>query len=140
MPAVPQGLSEAQFVDLSEKVRSATVHLGDDIQIHGSRAAGTAGPGSDLDIAIRLEPDRFEEFLNARFGAPNPGSAKEKTMQHARQTGKIQAGEAGLRALRKALETDLGMEVDISVIRRSGPFDHGPFFPLKGQGSADDGS
>jgi hypothetical protein len=52
-------------------------------------------------------------------------------MQHARETGKIQAGEAGLRALRKALEVDLGMEVDISVIRHCGPFDQGPYLPLK---------
>ena len=33
-------------------------------------------------------------------------------------------------ALRKALETDLGMEVDISVIREGGPFDQGPYLPL----------
>jgi hypothetical protein len=100
--------------------------------VQGSRVAGTAGPSSDLDIAIRVSPERFEQILANRFGTPTPGSAKAKTMQHARKTGKIQAGEAGLRTLRKALEIDLGIEVDISVIRLGGQFDRGPYLPLAG--------
>jgi hypothetical protein len=52
-------------------------------------------------------------------------------MQHALATGKIQAGEAGLRGLRRELERQLGMEVDISIILRDGPFDKGPSIPLK---------
>ncbi len=52
-------------------------------------------------------------------------------MRHARETGKIQAGEAGLRSLRKELEADLRMEVDISVVRKGGPFDKGPYVSLK---------
>jgi hypothetical protein len=105
--------------------------LGNDIHIQGSRAKGTAKPDSDLDVAIRVSPSRFEQFLVERFGVPNPGSAKEKTMKHAAATGKIQSGEAGLRSLRKILETDLGIEVDISVIREGGPFDQGPYLPLR---------
>ncbi len=131
MLAIPEGITEEQFARLSGKVRGAVAHLGDDVQAHGSRVAGGAHPTSDLDIAIRVTPERFEEFLVQRFGTPNRGSAKEKTMQHARKTGKIQAGEAGLRGLRKDLETDLGMPVDISVIRQGGPFDRGPYLPLQ---------
>jgi hypothetical protein len=48
-------------------------------------------------------------------------------MQHAAETGKIQSGELGLRALRKELERELGKEVDISVIRAGGKFDTGPW-------------
>ena len=58
-------------------------------------------------------------------------AGKEKTLLHARQTGKIHSGEAGLRSLRKALEKDLGMPVDVSVIREGGPFDSGPYVALK---------
>lgn len=138
MPTPPQGLTEEQFAALSARVRAAVAHLSDDVQVHGSRAAGTAGPDSDLDIAIRIAPDRFEQFLAERFGTPNHGSARERTLQHARQTGKIQAGEAGLRALRRALEAELFMPVDISVVRLGGPFDQGPFIPLEpAEGSAD---
>jgi hypothetical protein len=131
MLEVPQGLSEEQFAALSARVRLAAGHYGSDIQVQSSRAGGTARPDSDLDIAIRVPRERFEEILLQRFGVPNPGSAKERTMRHARATGKIQAGEAGLRSLRMALEADLGLEVDISVICIDGPFDAPPYLPLK---------
>ena len=51
-------------------------------------------------------------------------------MRHALETGKIQAGEAGLRSLRKALERELGFDVDLSVVLDGGPFDRGPYIPL----------
>ncbi|MGB9752828.1 nucleotidyltransferase domain-containing protein [Roseiflexus castenholzii] len=91
---------------------------------------GTARPDSDIDIAIRVSPERFNQLIRERFGTPNPGSAKERTMLHALETGKIQAGEAGLRGLRKSLEERFGYPVDISVIREGGPFDRGPWVPL----------
>ncbi len=52
-------------------------------------------------------------------------------MLHAIETGKIQAGEAGMRALRRALEADLERAVDLSVIRRGGPFDNEPWLPVQ---------
>src|SRR5213594_1483421 len=127
MLAIPQGLSEEQFHALSAKVRALAGHLGPDINVHGSRAAGTARPDSDLDIAIRVSVERFEQLVIQKFGVPRPGSAKARTMQHARETGKIQAGEAGLRTVRKALEADLSIAIDLSVIREGGPFDQGPY-------------
>lgn len=131
MLSIPQGLTEESFAALSAKVRAAAASVGEDIQVQGSRAKGTARPDSDLDIAIRVSPQRFEEILRGRFGAPIPGSAKARTMQHARDVGKIQAGEVGLRPLRKELEAGLGTAVDISVIREGGLFDQGPYVPLK---------
>jgi predicted nucleotidyltransferase len=131
MLEVPQGLSEEQFAALSARVRSAAGDYSSDIQVQGSRVKGTARPDSDIDIAIRVPKERFEEILRDRFGVPNPGSAKERTMRHARAKGKIQAGEAGLRSLRTALEVELGIEVDISVICIGGEFDVAPFIPLR---------
>src|SRR5437762_3010694 len=113
---VPQGLSEEQFAELSARVRLGTGHYGSGLPLQGSRVRGTARPDSDIDIAIRVPHDRFEEILQQRFGVPNPGSAKDRTMQHARATSKIQAGEAGLRSLRRALEAEFGLEVDMSII------------------------
>ena len=97
MLPVPLGLTEEQFAKLSSTVRASAAHLGNDIQVQGSRVTGTAKLDSDLDIAIRVSPERFEQILRERFGTPNPGSAKARTMQHAIETGKIQSGEAGLR-------------------------------------------
>jgi hypothetical protein len=130
-PSSPQGLTEEQFADMSTKVRGGASQFGDDIRVHGSRAAGTARPDSDIDIAIRVPEDKFNQIVRERFGTPNPGSAKERTMMRALETGKIQAGEAGLRPLRQQVSKDLGMDVDISVIRVDGPFDKGPWVPLK---------
>ena len=104
--------------------------ISDDIVVQGSRASGTAKPTSDIDIAIRVDADKFDELIQTSFGTPNPGSAKERTMLHAMEVGKIQSGEAGLRGLRKDLEKLYGMEVDISIIKIGGTFDNPPFIPI----------
>jgi hypothetical protein len=126
----PQGLTPEQFADVGRTVRAGAGHLGDDIVVQGSRAAGTAGPDSDIDLAIRVSPERFDELIKERFGTPNPGSAKERTMEWAMETGKIQAGEAGVSGVRRSLEAQLGMDVDLSVIRTGGPFDNPPFIEV----------
>ena len=51
-------------------------------------------------------------------------------MKYAIDKGIIQAGEAKLSGLRKELEALLGKEVDISVIKKGGKFDSGPWIPL----------
>jgi hypothetical protein len=134
-PSIPQGLTEEQFTWLSEVVRESTIHLGHDVFIQGSRAQGRGPTSSDLDIAILVSSARFDEILRDRFGTPNPVSAKERTMRHASATGKIQAGEAGLRPLRQLLENELQIDVDISVIRRGSLFDAPPYMPLRGEAS-----
>ncbi|MFC9749719.1 putative T7SS-secreted protein [Streptomyces niveus] len=126
-PGPPQGVSAEDFNEAARILRERAGHFGDDIVVQGSRAGGTARPDSDIDFAIRVESDRFDELIGERFGTPNPESAKERTMLHAMETGKIQAGEAGLRGLRKTLEAQLEMEVDLSIIRSAGPFDNPPF-------------
>jgi RHS repeat-associated protein len=129
---VPQGVSPTQFEQLSQRVGTVAEArgLGGDVVVHGSRAAGTAKPTSDLDIAIRVDEATFQQQVSQRFGTPSPGSAKAKTMQHAIETGKIQAGEAGLRPLRKELEKIVGLDVDVSIVRREGPFDQSPTIPV----------
>ncbi|NUT52073.1 MAG: hypothetical protein HOV94_32980, partial [Saccharothrix sp.] len=127
---VPQGLTAGKFAEVSVRLRAGLGAIGEgevDIVVQGSRAAGTARPDSDIDFAIRVSPERFDELIALRFKTPNPGSSKEKTMNHAIATGKIQAGELGLSGFRKTLKADLGMEVDLSVIRVGGPFDNPPF-------------
>jgi len=120
---VPQGLTQEQFDDAGRTIRSRVGNVSSDIVVQGSRATGTAKPDSDIDFAIRVPAAKFDQLIQEKFGTPNPGSAKERTMKHAMETGKIQTGEAGLRPLRKELEDKLKMEVDISIIRKGGPFD-----------------
>lgn len=52
-------------------------------------------------------------------------------MNHAIKTGKIQAGEIKLHAFKEELKVLLGgMKVDLSVIKKGGPFDTPPFIPI----------
>jgi hypothetical protein len=74
--------------------------------------------------------EAFDEAIKTRFGIPNLGSAKERTMLHAIETGKIQAGEAGLRGLRKTVEAIIELDVDISLVRIGGPTDNGTWIKL----------
>lgn len=123
---VPQGLTREQFSTAAATLHKAAAGLDGDIVVQGSRAAGTARPDSDIDFGIRVASPRFDDLISERFGSPNPGSAKERTMLHAAETGKIQAGEAGLSRVRRELETQLDMDVDLSVVRHGGPFDNLP--------------
>lgn len=126
----PQGIEKVQFENIGSFLRSNVNHIGDDIAVHGSRASGTASATSDIDFAIRVSPEKFDSLIKSRFGTPNHGSSKYRTMEHAIKTGKIQAGEAGLHGIRKQLEQKLGIEVDLSVIKIGGPFDQGPYMPI----------
>lgn len=154
-PYVPQGLTPQQFSSAMDSINNRIGNLDADVVVQGSRAAYTARPDSDIDFAIRVEPRVFHQiwddsFTNQRTGSlPNVGSDKEDTAKHALATGKIQAGEARidgytLKNLRKALQEDLGMKVDISVIEIGGPFDNPPFIrpgggPSGGGGSTEGG-
>ena len=128
---LPQGISYEKFSNLSQKLRTRVGNISSDILIQGSRAKGAAKPNSDLDIAIRVTSEDFNDLISKYFGKPNAGSAKERTMLHAIQTGKIQSGEAKLSSFRKELEKDLGMDVDISIIKQGGKFDNPPYIKVQ---------
>lgn len=96
---IPQGLTGAQFDEVTALLHSKTAHIGGDIIVQGSRAVGTEKPTSDIDFGIRVSQQVFDALIQARFGNPTPGTAKERTMQHAIETGKIQTGEVGLRGV-----------------------------------------
>lgn len=128
---VPQGLTDKQFAEMSDLLKSRLGQIGDDIFVQGSRAGGTAKATSDIDIGVRVTKKQFDELIKKSFGTPNPGSARERTMLHAIETGKIQAGEAKLRGLRKELENLLGIEADVSIILEGGKFDNPPYLPIK---------
>lgn len=126
----PQGLSDRQFSQTADTVhaKATEMGLGGDIVVQGSRANGTAKPTSDLDLGIRVSPEKFDDFLNtqSRLKSPNPGSNLAETRVNAEANGIIQRGEARLSTTGKALERNLGMEVDLSVVREGGRFDTRP--------------
>lgn len=128
---IPQGLTGDQFSEMSGLLKNSLADIGDDIFVQGSRAGGTARATSDIDIGVRVGKEKFDLLIKEFFGTPNPNSAKERTMLHAIETGKIQSGEAKLRPLRKSIENLLDMEADISIILEGGKFDNPPYLPIK---------
>jgi Zn-finger nucleic acid-binding protein len=76
----------------------------------------------------------FNRLMEGSFGnpSPNPGSARERTMDHAEAVGKIASRHARLGALRSELADLLGLKVDMSIVRRGGSFDQGPCLPVDG--------
>jgi predicted nucleotidyltransferase len=130
---IPQGMTEAQFARFSQMVReSKASQYGTDIRVHGSRAADTAKKTSDIDIAIRVSPEKFNQILKESFKNVNLGSSKERTMKYAIENGIIQRGEIKLSNIGKQLENKFGFsDVDISVILEGGTFDKGPWITLK---------
>jgi hypothetical protein len=139
LKTTPQGLTDGQFDNLARTVRGVASErgLGSDIVVQGSRAARTARPMSDIDVGIRVSPQEFDRILNSkeqsRLSAPNPNSSLEKTRAGAVERGLIQAGEARLSTTAKAIgqgilpaQPDVKKRVDLSIVRRAGPFDSSP--------------
>jgi RHS repeat-associated protein len=131
----PQGINAKDFSAMSKYLKSTVGDISNDIVVQGSRASGTATATSDVDIAIKVAPEQFDELISKAFGTPNVGSAKWKTMQHAIKTGKITTGDAGLRSVKNGLLEILDMKVDLSVIKKGGPFDNGVQIPIRGGSS-----
>lgn len=135
---VPQGLSDRQAAQTADAVidQARQMGLGDDVVAQGSRVNGTARPNSDLDLAIRVSPEKFDNFLNtdSRLATANPGSSKAATRDWSIDNGIIQRGEARLSPTGRALEAQLGMDVDLSVVRQGGAFDQGPSMDMRTTG------
>jgi hypothetical protein len=127
---LPQGLEKQSFETASKLIRDTAGNISDDIIVQGSRAGGTAPASSDVDFAIRVPKDQFDALIKKYFKTPNPGSTAEITMNYSINNGIIQSGEAKLRSLRLELEKLLGVDVDISIILKDGPFDNGPMIKL----------
>jgi RHS repeat-associated protein len=131
--SIPQGLNKSQFEEISQLARSKAQHIGDDIFVQGSRARGSAAKRSDIDLGVRVSPEKFKQIVTDRMSTLKPDSHKYKTMQKALERGRIHRGEAGLRPVAKEIARKLGVsdnDVDFSIIMEGGIFDKGPFKPL----------
>lgn len=143
----PQGMTEEQFQEVSDQLRrrlkqeaGRTGDLGDDIFVHGSRGRGTAAPEADLDIGIRVSAARFDQLIGDKLVRVKQGGDKWETLKRALERGRLHQGEAGISGVSREIqrlineEMDLGFTkgVQVTVIREAGPFDQGPFIPLRG--------
>ncbi len=132
---VPQGMTETQFAEFSQIIReSKAAQYGADIRVHGSRAMGTATKTSDIDVAIRVPKEKFNQILKEAFKnvKRGSGSSAEKTMLYAIKSGKIRRGDVNLSSLGNTLAKKFNLKkVDISIIKEGSAFDQGPWIKLK---------
>ena len=131
--SIPQGITPQQFDNISRAVRRVMDErgLGDDAFVMGSRAAGTAKPSSDIDIGIRVSPEKFNEEIERTF--KNARNDRADTRDVSIADGRIQTGEAKLRMLRQEIADILGFDkkdVQISIIKKGGKFDNGAQTPM----------
>jgi predicted nucleotidyltransferase len=146
----PQGMTEEQFQQVSDRLRERlkqeagrTGDLGDDIFVHGSRGRGTAASDADMDIGIRVSAERFDQLIQDRLARVRTGGDKWETLREAIRRGRLHSGEAGISGIRKEIqrlindEMNLGFAkgIQVTVIREAGPFDEGPFIPLRKGGN-----
>ncbi|GAA2923506.1 RHS repeat-associated core domain-containing protein [Streptomyces enissocaesilis] len=127
---IPQGISRSNFNAISNILKSRGVDKIGRVSIQGSRAAQQAGAGSDLDIAVLVSPAKYDKMIADSYGAPNPGSARYRTMQHSIEVGKITAGDVKprLSRVRDQVQAEIGMKVDLSVIKIGGDLRQGPLY------------
>ena len=110
----------------------------------GGNPATVRARNADLDVGIRVSAERFHQLIQERLARAREGGDRWETLQEAIGHGRLHAGEAGISGIRKEIqrlvneEMNLGFArgVQITVIREAGPFDHGPFIPLRQQSSA----
>lgn len=121
--------------------------LAGDIVVQGSAVHQPIA--KDVDIAVLVTPDEFNQLLEQSFPTRvakirarglDPfkftktlaiGSAEE-TYAHAVENGKITRDKLRPRLsdVRENSEAAVGVGVDLSVVKRGGKFDHGSYFPL----------
>lgn len=130
---LPQGVGSDQFSNVSQMIREKVKDISDDVFVHGSRAKGTARVDSDIDFGIRVPADKFDELIEQRLKTLTPGSRKYNDLNiEARKQERIFGGDYHLRGFKKQVGEALGgIDADISIIKKGGLFDTGPFIPLK---------
>lgn len=118
-----------------------------EIVVQGSAVHRPGAP--DVDLAVMVSPADFDKLIEqsfpnqcarvrARGGDPlalteaTATNAAERTLGRAVEYGKINRNVVNpkLSDARNAASTVAGIKVDLSIIKKGGPFDHGPYFPL----------
>jgi hypothetical protein len=119
----PEGISADQLAAAAARIRAGAPGLTGDVVVQGSRAGHSAGAGSDVDFGLRVTHAHYDQLLRTHFG---PAPTREAALNAAAR-GRLFWRHAGLKQLRDDLQSDLGRKVDLSIIKRGGPFDNEPW-------------
>jgi len=120
--------------------------------VHGSSAYRPAT--DDIDVALLVDQEQFDRLIEQSFPKEvakvsargidplrmtmsDARTAAEKTLANAVKTGCLKRDKVvpRLSDVRDKLEATTGKGVDLSIVKRGGEFDHGPYFFLSGSPS-----
>jgi uncharacterized protein YukE len=124
---LPEGITAEQLAAAAARIRSGAHGLSADVVVQGSRAAHSARAASDVDVGLRVSPQRYEQLLRECFG----DAPAREAATNAAERGRIFWRHAGLGPLHHALEEDLGRKVDLAIIKQGGRFDNEPWVPVR---------
>lgn len=127
---LPEGVTRAQADEARQLIRAQAGHYGDDVIVQGCRAEYRAEGICDIDIGLRVSPEEFTRIHRERFVGKVPTRPEKDAMVNSAKNGIVHTNRAGMKSLWEDLEEALGMDVDISVIRRGGAFDQEPWIRL----------
>lgn len=118
-----------------------------DAAIQGSAVYRPAA--DDIDVALLVDQKQFDQWIEQSFPKEvakvrargidplrmtmaDAQTAAEKTLANAVETGILKRNKAvpRLSDIRDRLESISGKGVDLSIVKRGGNFDHGPYFPI----------
>jgi hypothetical protein len=118
-----------------------------DAAIQGS-AAYRPTPG-DIDVALLVDQTQFDKLIEQSFPKEiakvrargidplkmtvgDAETAAERTLANAVETGILKRDKVvpSLSNLRKSLRATTGTPIDLSIVKRGGSFDRGPYFPI----------
>ncbi len=103
----------------------------------------------DIDVAVLVDQKQFDQLIEQSFPKEvakvrargidplrmtmaDAQTAAEKTLANAVETGILKRNKvvSRLSDIRDKLESIAGKGVDLSIVKRGGKFDHGPYFPI----------
>lgn len=118
-----------------------------DAAIQGSAVYRPAA--DDIDVALLVDQKQFDQLIEQSFPKEvakarargidplrmtmaDAQTAAEKTLANAVETGILKRNKVipRLSDIRDKLESITGKGVDLSIVKRGGKFDHGPYFPI----------
>ncbi|TWP27052.1 DUF4280 domain-containing protein [Apibacter muscae] len=136
---IPQGLTKLQFEEFSKALKELLKNEGIEgkVEVHGSRAKGTARPNSDIDIKVIVNDESFAKLAQKRLSETVGGNKKaiEKTVknqQRIRARGISETFESNVWEDVFPTIKESGVEkIQISVMTENSPFNTGPSITIK---------
>ncbi|GAA4023505.1 hypothetical protein GCM10022247_54840 [Allokutzneria multivorans] len=130
----PQGFTSRRFKEFARRTRQLVKHFSlpdGELVIQGSRVKRTARTDSDIDIALRVNDEKFFETAERVLDRTRPGTKlRQRRLDRIRHNGQISSFDLGpefIELRQKLLESEFPHKIQFSVLRIGGRLDTPPY-------------